>query len=286
MPLPLTALLGDMGFELSLEGGNSVVFSPAHEEGKSVHVVSIVGAGGKTSLLFALARLLLQRNVKVVCTTTTNIFPPTHQEGGEIKVMGTLSLELFSANVYSALQQVSLLTMAGSNILETGKLGGVPRCLFPVLCRTLTLLSQNVWILVEADGAGRRPLKAPAGYEPVLPLETDWCIAIFGLDGLGKVFDEKNVHRCARACELSEQQPGSLITPETLVRLATHPESFFRACPPECRKVVLYNKADIAEDRLSIVLPVGRALSAVGLNLEGISWFAGSVREGWCLPLF
>lgn len=287
LPLPLTTLLEATDLDFFQPARSGDVFPKWYGHENKVRIVSIVGAGGKTSLLFALARLLLQKNVKVICTTTTKIFPPTPQEGGVVKIMGTLSAEAFSADVSFALRRTSLLTMVGSKIPETGKLGGVPITLFPVLCQTLSLFPQNIWILVEADGARRRPLKAPAIHEPVLPLETKWCIAVFGLDSLGKKIDEKFVHRWSRACELGKQQPGSFITPETLIRLALHPQSFFRACAPECRKVVFYNKVDIAEDTFSVVLPRVRALrNMAGIDFRNIYWFAGSVREGWCSRLF
>lgn len=287
LSLPLTALLEGTEIDSFQRARNGEIFPKWYDDENKVRIVSLVGAGGKTSLLFALARLLLQKNVKVLCTTTTNIFPPTPQEGGVVKIMGTLSAEAFSADISLALRRTSLLTMVGSKIPETGKLGGVPITLFPVLCQTLSFFPQNVWILVEADGARRRPLKAPAINEPVLPLETKWCIAVFGLDSLGKKIDERIVHRWSRACELSKQQPGSFITPETLIRLALHPQSFFRACAPECRKIVFYNKGDIAEDTFSVVLPCIRALrNRAGIDFRNIYWFAGSVREGWCSRLF
>ena len=41
-------------------------------------VISIVGAGGKTTLMFALARELSNKKGMVITTTTTKIFPPSH----------------------------------------------------------------------------------------------------------------------------------------------------------------------------------------------------------------
>jgi len=43
-------------------------------------VISLVGAGGKTTLMFRLARELLLAGRKVVTTTTTKILEPTPEE--------------------------------------------------------------------------------------------------------------------------------------------------------------------------------------------------------------
>ena len=40
-------------------------------------VISLVGGGGKTTLMFALARELVSQKSLVVTTTTTKIFPPS-----------------------------------------------------------------------------------------------------------------------------------------------------------------------------------------------------------------
>ena len=46
------------------------------------------------------------------------------------------------------------------------------------------------YIVVEADGSKRRPIKAPALYEPVLPRETTRVVGLIGLDALGKSITE------------------------------------------------------------------------------------------------
>ncbi|MCF8109113.1 MAG: hypothetical protein K9J81_08985, partial [Desulfohalobiaceae bacterium] len=40
-------------------------------------IISLVGAGGKTSLMFQLAREIAARKQRVLTTTTTRIFSPT-----------------------------------------------------------------------------------------------------------------------------------------------------------------------------------------------------------------
>lgn len=40
------------------------------------------------------------------------------------------------------------------------------------------------FVLVEADGSRRLPVKAPAVYEPVIPPGTDLVVGVIGLDAL------------------------------------------------------------------------------------------------------
>ena len=62
--------------------------------------------------------------------------------------------------------------------------------------------------LVEADGAARKPLKAPAAHEPVLPEPLDCCVAVVGLDSVGQPLDDGHVHRSALVCAAAGQEPG------------------------------------------------------------------------------
>jgi probable selenium-dependent hydroxylase accessory protein YqeC len=56
-------------------------------------------------------------------------------------------------------------------------------------------------IVIEADGAHRRPLKFPGDNEPVILDETDIVIAVSGLDALGKMAGEV-CHRMPEAEKL------------------------------------------------------------------------------------
>jgi len=47
-------------------------------------VISIVGGGGKTSLMFLLAHAFQAKGLNVISTTTTRILNPTPRQTGEI----------------------------------------------------------------------------------------------------------------------------------------------------------------------------------------------------------
>ena len=232
-------------------------------------MTALVGAGGKTTLMYALARRMADAGRRVVCTTTTKIFPP---ENGLPVVLLEGEADPVAA-VHDALFAAPGVVAAGRPLPDVRKLDGVSPRMLGVLSAALP----DVLFLVEADGAARKPLKAPAAHEPVLPEPLDCCVAVVGLDSVGQPLDDVHVHRSALVCAAAEQEPGSLVPPATLARLVEHPEGLFRRCPAGCRRLVFANKGDGPG-------ALGAASEAAALS-RSVAWFAGSAAQGWCVPL-
>lgn len=270
----------------------TALLSAVCEEKLPSQIVSLVGAGGKTSLMFALARLLTTAGEHVVCTTTTKILAPTSEECPCLVLTENqpiCSYEALAQYIRMRLQKEPFLTLADSRLsistdvcansetashssqMQLTKLQG----LTPKSVTRLANALPEVRFLVEADGAARKPLKAPEAYEPVFPAGTGCCIGVIGLDCLGKRLDTATVHRLERLLAVTGQQPGSSVTLDTLARLTAHPEGMFRNCPSSARRVVFCNKAELLKDT------VYSALQNAERNYP--DWFAGSVREGWCM---
>lgn len=162
-------------------------------------VTAIIGSGGKTSLMLALGHEL-SREARVIVCTTTHIFPP---EG-----MPCL-LSPDTEALRHALAQTPLVCAASQT--DAGKLSA-PEIPFSVL-QTLA-----DYVLVEADGSRRLPVKAHASHEPVVPPEANQTIAVLGLTGLGRP-----VRETAHRPELYAQRLGvsmdEIVTPELAARL-------------------------------------------------------------------
>jgi len=47
-------------------------------------IIAIAGAGGKTSLMFALAHAFQRRGIRVITTTTTRILLPTPEQSSHV----------------------------------------------------------------------------------------------------------------------------------------------------------------------------------------------------------
>ena len=116
------------------------------------------------------------------------------------------------------------------------------------------------FILVEADGSKRLPVKAPESYEPVIPPGTDLVVGVVGLDCLGQPMDGRTVHRPERFGAITGCAAGAPILWEHLVALAGHPEGLFKQAPGA--RVLLFNKADRVQ-----VLPSKAQLAELPANL-------------------
>lgn len=268
----------------------------AGPDGAFPRVTALVGAGGKTTLMYALAASMVAAGEKVICTTTTKIFPPeslplllTEQGedgGGEEAARAGLArlagaeeagLARSAALIAAALADAPCLVLAARRLPDSGKLEG----LSPVRLAALAEALPGAHWLVEADGAARKPIKAPAAHEPALPLRLDCCVAVIGLDGVGRPLDDAHVHRAARVCALTGQMVGSMVTPRTLARLAVHEEGLFRTCPDSCRRLVFANKADLPGAAEAARQTFGEASRLAGKA----EWAVGSAVGGWWSPL-
>ncbi|TWJ13191.1 putative selenium-dependent hydroxylase accessory protein YqeC [Geobacter argillaceus] len=237
-------------------------------------VMSFVGGGGKTSLMFHLARQLALAGMRVLTTTTTKIFVPTAEQSATV---------LVARDPHEVLEQAATghgatrhLTAAAERMADTGKLKGFA----PEAIATFVESGRFDWILVEADGAARRPLKAPADHEPVIPEETTILIAVAGLEVVGSPLGEELVFRSGLAGELMGLSPGECITEQAMARLIAHPQGAFKGAPAESRRFVFLNKADTLPRReaatrvageLQRQAPHAAEAVIVGQALDGIS---------------
>lgn len=85
------------------------------------------------------------------------------------------------------------------------------------------------YVLVEADGSRRLPLKAHAGHEPVIPPCSRQVVCVVGLSGLHGAVQE-TVHRPEIFCRLTGCRPEDEVTAELAAKglLAEHlADTFF-----------------------------------------------------------
>lgn len=202
-------------------------------------VISLVGAGGKTSLMFRLAREFAASKETVLTTTTTKIMPPT-EEQSKYLILSNSASEILSRSK-NLLKHSSHITAAANQLIPQDKLVGFPP-------ETVELfLKSNLfrWIIVEADGAAGRPLKAPAPHEPVIPMCTNWVIGIVGLSALGNFLDEHTVFRFELVSKISGLAKGMRIIDRTLCDILTHKHGIFKGTPIHAKKIAFLNQADI-----------------------------------------
>ena len=214
-------------------------------------MVSLIGAGGKTTTLFRLAKELRDKGGKILLTTTTKIFKPTKPHVDRLFLVE--DIDAFPAE--TAKIKAPAIIGAGYRVDDEGKLIGLP----PAWLDTLEQSRQFDSILVEADGAASRLFKVPSEIEPVVPNSCQLVIWIMAIKIIGKALDANVVHRAERAMSLLGVTPGTQLKAEHILQLVKHPQGCLKGIPPASRKVALLNQADSPEE-IQNAKELGRAL--------------------------
>ena len=198
------------------------------------HVVSVTGAGGKTSLIWRLAEELREIGKRVIVTTTTHMAWEDGRDWVEAQTEnGRLAGE--------TLEQIGGL-LARNRCVFTGRRAGEK--IAGVLpedgdCQWVEQLSALAdVVLVEADGSRRHPVKIPAPWEPVIPPCTTLVAAVAGLSCLGQ-----SPQACCHRAELWRQAPESIKATD-LAALAADGGGMRKGVLPGMDYVVIFNQAD------------------------------------------
>jgi molybdenum cofactor cytidylyltransferase len=102
-------------------------------------------------------------------------------------------------------------------------------------------------VLIEADGARLRPLKAPADHEPAIPAGTQQVAVCAGLGAIGKPLTHEWVHRSDRFSQISGIEIGSLITPESIQSVLTSEVGGLKNIPVDADRSVVLTQANTPE---------------------------------------
>lgn len=202
-------------------------------------VVSLVGSGGKTSLMFKLARELSMAGEPVLTTTTTKIFEPSQDQTSCVILSGSVTKILDQAD--ELLNKYTHLTAAAGKLSRTGKLCGFR----PEIIGELWNSGLFQWIIVEADGAAGKPLKAPVAHEPVIPACTKQLVGIVGLNGVGQLLTERLVFRHEHFARLTGLRSGSIVTDAAIADVLVRDDGLFKGFCPEVIRIALFNQADV-----------------------------------------
>ena len=139
----------------------------------TANCVSVIGSGGKTTFLRYLSDRLPGT---VILTTSTHIWPFP-----DIPLVDAASgdRDLVRQELCSALARGRIVCLGKSE--PSGKLADPSQV---ILFEDLLSLADHV--LVEADGAAGRPLKAHRPWEPVIPSCSGLTVCLVGASGIGK----------------------------------------------------------------------------------------------------
>lgn len=166
-------------------------------------VTALIGGGGKTTLMYTLAEELRHRGT-VVVTTSTHIQRPE-----QYPVLTAAD------DVAAALAEHGTVCVVSES--PEGKL-----CAPALSFEALAALAD--FVLVEADGSKRLPLKAHAPHEPVIPVNARRIIYVVGADGFGRPIRQV-CHRPERYAALCGASENDIVTP-MLEAVVLHAEGY------------------------------------------------------------
>ena len=203
-------------------------------------LVCVTGAGGKKTTLYALANRI-ERAV-VTATVRIPIFDPHVAEvvvtdepaaalGGRTEWPVGLVPERERQDRYRGYATERVSALAGSDAADV--------------------------VLVKADGARTRWLKAPNEREPQLPDAVDTVIPIASARVVGEPLDDERVHRPERVGEITGRERGEQITAGDVAAVLASDRGGLRDVPSGATAIPLINMVDDAT-----LESVGREIAA------------------------
>ena len=195
-------------------------------------IISFVGAGGKTTMMFKLADELRLNN-KVLVTTTTKIYLTLESTYDFIctdKEKLPCFINMKENGIY----------IVGTGINEESKILGLEDGQLEELATYFD------YILIEADGSKEKQLKGWDEFEPVIYEKTTKTIGIIDIQSLGIVINEDTIHRSKIFCELTGAKQGDTVKLEHLSKLVLHPKGLFKGAKGE--KIIYINKVETTKD--------------------------------------
>jgi probable selenium-dependent hydroxylase accessory protein YqeC len=215
-------------------------------------VVSLVGAGGKTSLMFRMARELTAIGESVLLTTTTKIFVPEEGQAPCLILSDSYDTVVYRARNF--LEKHLYVMAASGRLPNQRKIVGF----HPEVIDRLWQAGLFQWIIVEADGAAGRALKVPADHEPVLPACTKWLIGVAGLVAVGKPLSDNWVFRPELFARRTALFPGRTVTADAIAEALVHPDGIMKGAPASALRLAFLNQADLPG-----ALRAGRRIAAL-----------------------
>ncbi len=195
-------------------------------------VVSIIGCGGKTSLLHSLADE--NRAEKVLLSTTTRILRPApNQFDREIDASVGADIVGDAANSFRS----------GITLVHGGDTNG------KIHSPRVTLIEDAHttydYTFLECDGSRGLPLKGWQAHEPVVPDFTALTIGVCTLWPKGQMISELNTYNIPEFCALTGAPAGDEVTVSMIAAMVSHPEGMFQKA--RGRKLLLINQTETPE---------------------------------------
>lgn len=214
-------------------------------------IISFVGGGGKTSLIYELGNELSELGKKVIITTTTHMLMPksnvvlTGKKDDIKKLLSSQNMitvgmlcdekdKKFEENKLKDKQTVKC-----NEEEKLKKISGLPKEM------ATSLIELSDFVLVEADGSKRLPLKVPAQHEPVILEGSNLVVGVCGIDAIGKSINE-TCHRSNLVSKFLDTDDQHIINETDIAKILLSESG--QKKDVKCDYKVVVNKVDTREE--------------------------------------
>ncbi|AOR22765.1 selenium cofactor biosynthesis protein YqeC [Clostridium taeniosporum] len=231
-------------------------------------IISFVGGGGKTTSIYELGNELSKLGKKVIITTTTHMQMPERNFVLTDKKDDILNL-LNSENMITVGQKcinksndckdknlVNKEKVIANKKINREKIQGFS------IEFTRNLIKYCDFLLIEADGAKRLPLKIPAEHEPVILDNSNLVVGVCGIDSVGKSIRE-TCHRKELVAKFLGLDENHKINEEDIAKILSSEKGQKKNV--KCDYKIIVNKVD-DEKRLDIGKNIFKELLKLGVN--------------------
>lgn len=202
---------------------------------KNKDIVTIVGAGGKTSLMFS-ASYFLKKDYKVLVTTTTNIYVPDPKvvKFDDMCILDNKNkLESILKNDKKGVYII------GSKIINNSNKEKLKGLSFEILDKIAPYFDI---VLIEGDGSKEKPLKGWNDNEPVVYNKTTKTIGVVDITSVGLEINKDNVHRVDKFKSIINYEKAEKVKLEHLKNIVLNENGLFKLSKGE--KILFINKAE------------------------------------------
>lgn len=214
---------------------------------KNKDIITIVGAGGKTSLMFS-ASSLLRKNYKVLVTTTTNIYVPSEKFYDKMIMLSEIKDENYKKLIEKSNNGVYVIgnKIANNTVENKLKIKGLS---FGVLDKIIPYFDI---VIIESDGSKEKPLKGWKDSEPVVYDKTTKTVGVVDIKTIGLNINEDNIHRLDEFLKIINDEESQKVKIKHLKNLILNKSGLFKFSEGE--KILLINKVEGIRDKRNSVL--------------------------------
>lgn len=195
---------------------------------------AFVGAGGKTSSMFACAR---DYNGPILVTVTTHL-------AVEEAALADFAFEVASPDdvdkIFTA--PVNGITLIYGVSHKPGRFSGSSGDILRRLKKHVDAL--NLPLLIEADGSRGIPIKAPYEHEPLIPEWVNHVIVVCGLSVIGKPASEETIYNANAFLKMVKGKSGESISPSHILEVLLNHKGGRKNIADEIQTSVFLNQWD------------------------------------------